>query len=304
MSPLDSSRTTASSPSTLAHTAIILVDPYNDFLHENGKFHARVAASLSQTSTVPHLQSLVHAARAQKLPIYYALHQTYHPGNYAGWLHMNASTSRIEQSQAFEEGAWGSEILEGLEPDVVGNGDVVCSRHWNSSGFANTDLDYLLRQRGVTHLVLAGMVASTCLESTARYGRELYVTLFPPALSFQVFFLSFAFGFLPSISEMLFPLLIFNPCCAAKGDITSHCCKFLSSILQQYQNLRKGSNLRRTDATAGFMVAAKDAAVEHVWPLLADELLTVAEWAAKVEGFRKEAEDAESKGNGLEKEKL
>jgi nicotinamidase-related amidase len=47
------------------------------------------------------------------------------------------------------------------------------------SGFANTDLDYLLHQRSITHLVLAGMVANTCLESTARYARELgyYVTL-------------------------------------------------------------------------------------------------------------------------------
>lgn len=41
------------------------------------------------------------------------------------------------------------------------------------SGFANTDLDYHLHQREITHLVMAGMIASTCLESTARYGREL-----------------------------------------------------------------------------------------------------------------------------------
>lgn len=41
------------------------------------------------------------------------------------------------------------------------------------SGFVNTDLNYQLRQRGITHLVMAGMVANTCLESTARDAREL-----------------------------------------------------------------------------------------------------------------------------------
>lgn len=42
-----------------------------------------------------------------------------------------------------------------------------------NSGFANTDLDYQLHQREITHLVMAGMIANTCLESTARYAREL-----------------------------------------------------------------------------------------------------------------------------------
>jgi nicotinamidase-related amidase len=41
-----------------------------------------------------------------------------------------------------------------------------------SSSFQNTDLDYQLRQRGVRHLVMAGLVAETCLESTTRYAYE------------------------------------------------------------------------------------------------------------------------------------
>lgn len=41
------------------------------------------------------------------------------------------------------------------------------------SSFANTDLDYHLRQRDITHVVVAGMVANTCLESTARYAVEM-----------------------------------------------------------------------------------------------------------------------------------
>lgn len=51
----------------------------------------------------------------------------------------------------------------------------------------------------------------------------------------------------------------------------------------------KNKGMDRNYATAGFTIAGKDAAVEHPWLLLADELLTATERAEKVEGFRKEA---------------
>lgn len=60
---------------------------------------------------------------------------------------------------------------------VVGCGRSLPETDWSwlvvYSGFANTDLDYQLHQREITHLIMAGMVATTCLESTARYAREL-----------------------------------------------------------------------------------------------------------------------------------
>ncbi len=51
--------------------------------------------------------------------------------------------------------------------------------HWGQSGFANTDLDQQLKQHGIQRLVLIGMVANTCIETTGRFGMELgyHVTL-------------------------------------------------------------------------------------------------------------------------------
>jgi len=51
--------------------------------------------------------------------------------------------------------------------------------HWAQSGFANTDLDSQLKQRGIQKIILVGMLANTCIESTARFGMELgyHVTL-------------------------------------------------------------------------------------------------------------------------------
>ncbi|KAH6615378.1 Isochorismatase-like protein [Boeremia exigua] len=164
-------------------TAVVLVDVYNEFLHPEGKINSFVSESMTASNTIQHLRDVVNVARKFRIPIYYALHQNWRPGNYEGWKHMNATTTGLGESRALEEGSWGAEIFPGLEPDVLGNNDVIVSKHWNSSGFANTDLDYQLHQREVTHLIMAGMIANTCLESTARYARELgyHVTLLTDA---------------------------------------------------------------------------------------------------------------------------
>lgn len=71
-------------------------------------------------------------ARAQKIPIYYGLHQQVKLGFLAGWSHPTAMQENQRERKTFEEGTWGVEIYEGLEPDVKGNGDVVVSKHWCS----------------------------------------------------------------------------------------------------------------------------------------------------------------------------
>jgi nicotinamidase-related amidase len=55
--------------------------------------------------------------------------------------------------------------------------------HWAQSGFADTDLDSQLKQRGIQKIILVGMVANTCVEGTARLGMELgyHVTLIKDA---------------------------------------------------------------------------------------------------------------------------
>lgn len=173
-------------------TAIILVDPYNEFLHPQGKFYPRVSSSLNEVSTVSRIETLVAGARAAKIPIYYAMHRQTREGDYDGWLHPTTSNVRIKEHQAFALGSFGAEYYKGLEPDFS-NGDVVATEHWNSrsvrlavasisfardllrplSGFENTNLNHQLQKHGIQKVVLAGMVANTCLEATARYAVEL-----------------------------------------------------------------------------------------------------------------------------------
>jgi nicotinamidase-related amidase len=49
----------------------------------------------------------------------------------------------------------------------------VAQEHWCSSGFANTDLDLQLKRHGIQRLIVAGLIAHTCVESTVRFAVEL-----------------------------------------------------------------------------------------------------------------------------------
>ncbi|KAJ5489989.1 hypothetical protein N7453_010814 [Penicillium expansum] len=133
-----------------AGTAIVLIDPYNDFLHPDGKGTSALT-DLDEKDTINHLKKVVTNARLRGVPIYYGLHQQWTPDHYNGWQHMTPSH---------------------IQPDSK-NGDVVVSRHWCSDSFSGTDLDFQLRQREIKRLVFAGLTANTCLEATARHAYEL-----------------------------------------------------------------------------------------------------------------------------------
>lgn len=60
-------------------------------------------------------------------------------------------------------------MASGLFP----NRATLVKEHRGSSSFANTDLDFQLKQKCVTHVVLIGLVANTCIESTGRSATEL-----------------------------------------------------------------------------------------------------------------------------------
>jgi nicotinamidase-related amidase len=72
--------------------------------------------------------------------------------------------------KTFEDGTWGGEICNGFEPQP---GDIVAQEHWCSSGFANTDLDLLLKKHGIRKLIVIGLIAHTRVEATVRFAAEL-----------------------------------------------------------------------------------------------------------------------------------
>ena len=147
-----------------SRTAILLVDPYNDFLSEGGLLYAMSKETLDANNAIENMKNLVTAARAAGLKIIYVPHHQSREGDKTGWK-FGRGTSGV-----FKAGTWAAEYHPDLQMQP---GDIEARQHWQSSGFANTDLDFLLKQHGLDHVVLAGMRANTCIESTARYAVEL-----------------------------------------------------------------------------------------------------------------------------------
>jgi len=157
-------------------TALLLVDPYNDFLSEGGKLYGLIKETAEQVDLFTNLRTILAAVRNAGVQVFIVPHHRYREGDYEQWQHLSPMQQAAKDSKVFAAGSWGGEWHPEFGPKP---GDVIVKEHWAQSGFANTDLDEQLKQHGIQKLILVGMTANTCIESTARFGMELgyHVTL-------------------------------------------------------------------------------------------------------------------------------
>ena len=151
-------------------TALLVVDPYNDFISEGGKLWNRIKGVAEANNCVPNMLQVLKAARQAELRIFYALHHRYRPGDYENWKYVAPIQRASWSRKTFEEGTWGGEIRSEFRPE---RGEVVAQEHWCSSGFANTDLDLQFKKSGIHGLIVIGLIAHTCVEATVRFAAEL-----------------------------------------------------------------------------------------------------------------------------------
>jgi ureidoacrylate peracid hydrolase len=151
-------------------TALLVIDPYNDFISEGGKLWNRVKAVAEANNCVPNMLQILNAVREARLRIFYALHHRYRPGDYESWKYIAPVQKAAWEHKSFEAGTWGGTIRSEFSPQ---QSDIVALEHWCSSGFANTDLDLQLKKHGIHQLIVIGLIAHTCVESTVRFAAEL-----------------------------------------------------------------------------------------------------------------------------------
>ena len=151
-------------------TALLVIDPYNDFISEGGKVWNRLRAVAEANRCVPHMLQVLQAARGARLRVFYALHRRYRPGDYETWKYIAPVQKAAWVHKTFDYGTWGGEIRTEFAPQP---GDVVALEHWGSSGFANTDLDLQLKRHGIERLIVIGLIAHTCVEATVRFAAEM-----------------------------------------------------------------------------------------------------------------------------------
>jgi nicotinamidase-related amidase len=151
-------------------TALLVIDPYNDFISEGGKVWDRLKAVAEANGCVPNMLEVLNAARKAGLHVFYAPHRRYRPGDYETWKYVAPIQKAAWSRKTFEYGTWGGEFRSEFAPQP---GEIVALEHWCSSGFASTDLDLQLKKHGIHQLIVIGLIAHTCVEATVRFAAEL-----------------------------------------------------------------------------------------------------------------------------------
>lgn len=149
-------------------TAIVLIEYQNDFTSEGGIFHDGVKEVMNHTNMLTNTIALVEQARTADIQVIHV------PISFAENYSELTSTpygilKGIVDNGAFKKTTWGVKIVDDLTPQ---DGDVVVEGKRGLCGFHSTNLDFILRSRGIKNVALGGFLTNCCVESTMRTAYE------------------------------------------------------------------------------------------------------------------------------------
>ena len=167
------------SPLTIqtASTAVIVVDMQNDFGTKGGMFDRAGIDISGIQGVIPALKQVLTAARAASIPVIY-LKMAFRPDladagapDSPNWIKhkpLGAGTAMTapdgSAGRILIRGTWNTEIVPELMPEP--NDTIVYKSRF--SGFYRTELDSILKAKGIKTLIVTGCTTSVCVESTVR----------------------------------------------------------------------------------------------------------------------------------------
>ena len=151
-----------------ATTAVVLIEYQNEFTSDGGALHGAVAEVMDKTNMLDNTRQVVDAARAAGATIMHAP-ITFAPGYNELSKHPYGILKGVVDGSAFVKDTWGAAIVDSLAPQA---GDIVVEGKRGLDTFASTNLDFILRSKGIKTIILGGFLTNCCVESTMRTGYE------------------------------------------------------------------------------------------------------------------------------------
>lgn len=150
-------------------TALLLLDPQNDYLAPGGGAYELLAGHLERNQVLERLRSLLAAARAAKIQVLYSRIE-FEEGDYdIHAVHELSGMNRLMfDRELFRKSSWGAEIHAELRP--IAN-DLVLSPHKSADAFYS-NLPQVLSSHSIEKLIIAGMCINTSVEASANHARE------------------------------------------------------------------------------------------------------------------------------------
>ncbi|MFY7962904.1 MAG: cysteine hydrolase family protein, partial [Elsteraceae bacterium] len=149
--------------------AVIAIDLQVDFLSPNGYLASKGYDCAPLRRILPNVAAVITAARAAGCLIVHT-RQGYRAdlADMSVYERWRRRRSGLEGTDALVRGSPGFEIV----PEVpVAEGDVIIDKTANGA-FTYTDLDHVLRWRGITHLILMGCTTDVCVHCTLREAND------------------------------------------------------------------------------------------------------------------------------------
>jgi ureidoacrylate peracid hydrolase len=147
-------------------TALLVVDVQNDFCHSEGVFGKRDFNLSHVEQSVNNLLPFIDRCRQFGLRTIFV--RTIH----SNWTDSDSWISRLEgagkEMLICRPDTWGAEFYK-VAPQAS---DFIVTKH-RFSGFVGTDLNLVLRARGIETLLMTGVATNVCVETTARDGFNL-----------------------------------------------------------------------------------------------------------------------------------
>jgi nicotinamidase-related amidase len=144
-------------------TALLLLHWQNELVKPEGRLSYPISGILATSGTVENMRAVLEASRNKGVFVVYV-----NVGHRPGYPEMPRNPAPLAagliNAKAFIAGTWGIEVIEELRPLE----DEIVIVNFSTSGFTYTELDLLLRNRGITTVVLTGLATNWVIESTAR----------------------------------------------------------------------------------------------------------------------------------------
>ena len=156
-------------------TALILVGFQNDYFAQDGILRGVVEEPNRVDTVLANTMAFIDAMRDTDLTIVstpIVLEADYRAlASPVGILHA------IKSAGAFKSGSSGADTIPALQ--ALGDRVLYVTGKVGFNAFSNTHLDDVLRAKGITDVLVCGMVTSLCIDSTGRaaYERGYHVTI-------------------------------------------------------------------------------------------------------------------------------
>jgi hypothetical protein len=126
-------------------TALLFVDPYNDFLSAGGKLWPMVEPVAEQVGLIDNLKAITTASRAAGIQVFVVPHRRWEPGNYESWRHPSPYQVASGEMQMFAKGSWGGEWRPEFAPQP---GDIVVQEHLGEQRLCEHGLGFSAEAEG------------------------------------------------------------------------------------------------------------------------------------------------------------